>query len=158
MGKTGRLGPAPAANDEQNAWQLGLLPSSATNIRLRGSDLYRLNCQGCHGEAGLGAPPEINSLIDPVRATSASLLIERMKSRGMDIGSSTAAEMAKQAHDALLQRLQRGGQDMPSFSQLNSAEIQSLIEYLKHLSAVPGARELTVTASQMRVGELIVKS
>ena len=158
MGKTARLGPAPSASDEQLAWQLGVLPSSASNIPLHGSDLYRLDCQGCHGEAGLGAPPEINSLIDPVRATSASLLIERMKSRGMEIDSSTAAEMAKQAHQALLQRLQRGGQDMPAFSQLNSAEIQSLLEYLKHLSGVPGAKELTITAAPMRVGELIVKS
>lgn len=158
MGKTGQLGPAPSANGEQLAWQLGVLPASAANLRLRGSDLYRLNCQGCHGEAGLGAPPEINSLIDPVRATSASLLIERMKSKGMEIGSSTASNMAKQAHDALLQRLQRAGQDMPAFSQLNNAEIQSLIEYLKHLSGVTGARELTVTTSPMRVGELIVKS
>ena len=43
------------------------------STRLYGSDLYRFKCQGCHGAFCTGAPPEINSVIDPVRATSASV-------------------------------------------------------------------------------------
>src|ERR1700687_3756075 len=57
MGKTGHLGPA-ALPGEGSRWQLGLSPGIATAVSLRGADLYRLNCQSCHGEAGLGAPPE----------------------------------------------------------------------------------------------------
>lgn len=159
MGKTGRLGP-PASEEEGQGthWQLGLLNASGTNLTVRGQDLYRLNCQACHGEKGLGAPPEINSIIDPVRATSAPLMLERMKTKGMDITSAAATEMAKQAQNSLLERLHKGGQSMPPFSQLNDAEVRALIEYVKHLSAVPGARQVTVNEPPVRVGELIVKS
>jgi mono/diheme cytochrome c family protein len=158
MGKTGQLGP-PASEPGQGArWQLGLLNSSGKNTTLRGQDLYRLNCQGCHGETGLGAPPEIHSVIDPVRATSVPLMMERMKQRGMDIGRGTATEMAKQAGDALVERLHNGGQDMPAFSQLNDGEVRTVLEYLKQLSGVPGAKQLAVNESPERVGEFIAKS
>ena len=160
MGKTGRLGPPPSPSGEDDAgWQMGLLPVATTeNITLHGADLYRLNCQGCHGEAGLGAPPEIHSVIDPVRATSVSLILARMKKSGMDMSTGAAAELARQSQNALLQRLHSGGQEMPSFSQLNDAEVRALIAYLNQLAGVPGAKQLTVTESPARVGELIVKS
>ena len=160
MGKTGRLGPPPPASGEDAAgWQMGLLPaSSPENITLHGADLYRLNCQGCHGEAGLGAPPEIHSVIDPVRATSVPLILARMKKSGMDMSSGAAAELARQSQNALLQRLHSGGEEMPSFSQLNDAEVRALIAYLNQLAGVPGAKQLTVTETPARVGELIVKS
>jgi mono/diheme cytochrome c family protein len=106
----------------------------------------------------LGAPPEINSVIDPVRATSAALTVARMKKSGMDMSASAAAEMARQSQSALLDRLHHGGQDMPSFSQLNDAEVRSLIAYLNQLAGVPGAKQLTVTETPVRVGELVVKS
>ena len=158
MGKTGRLGP-PASDDPTTpGWRLGLLTPSSPQITLSGQDLYRLNCQGCHGEAGLGAPPEIHSVIDPVRATSAPLFIERMKQRGMDVSQANAQQMAKQAHEALLLRLHNGGQDMPAFPQLNDREIRALLGYLKQLSGMPNAEQVTVTASPGRVGEFIVKS
>ena len=157
MGKTGRLGP-PAVEEEGKRWQLGFLASSDREVQLRGQDLYRLNCQPCHGEKGLGAPPEINSILDPVRATSAPLMLERMKQRGMDISPAAAAEMAKQAQSSLTARLHKGGQSMPAFSQLNEIEMRALIEYLKELSGTPGARQSAVTVAPVRVGELIVKS
>ena len=81
---------------------------------LYGSDLYRLKCQSCHGTSGMGAPPEINSVIDPVRATSARIYIERMKKAGMDVTWKDAAPLAKQAKGMLLDRLHKGGTDMPS--------------------------------------------
>src|ERR1039457_2245362 len=71
MGKTGRLGPPPAnPGEEIPHWQpVSAVSSVPQTVTLHGSDLYRLNCQGCHGESGQGAPPEINSVINPVRAT-----------------------------------------------------------------------------------------
>jgi mono/diheme cytochrome c family protein len=158
MEKTGRLGPPPSESGETAGWQMGLLPVSAETSTLHGADLYRLNCQGCHGEAGLGAPPEIHSVIDPVRSTSVPLILARMKNSGMDMSAGAAAELAKQSQDALLQRLHSGGQDMPSFSQLNDAEVRTLIAYLNQLAGVPGAKQLAVTETPVRVGELIVKS
>lgn len=159
MGKTGRLGPpAPADGMTTAAWQLGVLPSSAEAVQLHGQDLYRLNCQGCHGEAGLGAPPEINSVINPVRATSVPLVLERMKKAGMDMTPAAASELAKQAQDALQQRLHNGGQSMPPFPHLDEAEIRALIAYLKQLAGVPGATQLAVTEPPERIGEHIVKS
>ena len=82
MGKTWRLGPLLKAGQETaDSAQSALRHSSSTNtVLLHGADLYRLNCEGCHGESGLGAPPEIASIINPVRATSVNLVLERMKS------------------------------------------------------------------------------
>src|SRR5208283_3905634 len=162
MGKTGRLGPPPALPGEgTDLWQRGLSPSTAPQtVTLHGADLYRLNCQGCHGESGQGAPPEINSVINPVRATSVALILERMKTVGMDISRADAAQLAQQSNTALLQRLHNGGQNMPPFPHLNEAEVRSLVAYLKQLASVPGAEreQVAVRESPVRVGEHIVKS
>ena len=162
MGKTGRLGPpAPAPGEEGAHW----LPASSISVTsqsvtLHGSDLYRLNCQACHGESGQGAPPEINSVINPVRATSVRLVMERMKTTGMDIRRTEAVKLTQQANAALLQRLHSGGQNMPAFPHLNEAEIRSLVAYLKQLAGVPGAvsGQIAVQESHVRIGEHIVKS
>lgn len=160
MGKTGQLGPAvfesaPGANEGRPT------PVFVTqSVPLHGSDVYRLNCQGCHGQTGQGAPPEINSIIDPVRGTSVTLVIQRMKSRGMDIGRAEAEQMAQQAGTALRQRLHQGGESMPPFPHLDEAEIKALVAYLDQLAGVPGAerQQVTVKESSLRVGEHIVKS
>jgi mono/diheme cytochrome c family protein len=180
MGKTGRLGPAPVLSEETPCPQLDV-PAlrdrvtcnivgsqdedsspgfSARTVILHGSDLYRLNCRGCHGESGLGAPPDINSVINPVRATSVAAIMERMKNIGMDMSRADAAVLAKQSKAALLQRLHNGGQNMPPFSHLNEAEIRSLFAYLTQLAGVSGAEreQVVVRESPARVGELIVKS
>ncbi|MGB9071142.1 MAG: c-type cytochrome [Terriglobales bacterium] len=162
MGKTGRLGPPPLAPGEEPArWQTGLPGSAAAGtVSLHGADLYRLNCRGCHGEAGQGAPPEINSVINPVRASSVTAVMERMKAIGMSISRADATKLAEQAKTALLQRLHQGGQDMPAFSHLNEAEIRSLMAYLKQLAGVRGAEreQVAVRESPVRVGEQIVRS
>jgi mono/diheme cytochrome c family protein len=160
MGKTGRLGPAPAPADESSRWQMGLSTSATAAVSLRGADLYRLNCQSCHGETGQGAPPEINSVINPVRATSVATVVERMKATGMNMSHADAVKMAEQSKDALLKRLHNGGQDMPAFPHLDDAEVRALIGYLKQLSGLPGAEheQTSVKESPMRVGEHIVKS
>jgi len=162
MGKTGRLGPPPAVpGAETDRWQPGLSSSvTPQTVTLHGADLYRLNCQGCHGESGQGAPPEINSVINPVRATSVALIMERMRTVGIDISRADAVQLAKQSNTALLQRLHNGGQDMPPFPHLNDAEVRSLFAYLNQLAGVPGAEreQLAVKESPIRVGEHIVKS
>jgi mono/diheme cytochrome c family protein len=162
MGKTGHLGPpAPALGETASLRQPDVTDSATSQtVTLRGADLYRLNCQGCHGESGQGAPPEINSVINPVRATSVALVMARMKTAGMDIGRADAVKLAQQANAALLQRLHKGGQNMPPFPQLNEAEVRALLAYLRQLAGVPGAEaeQVTVKESPIRIGEHIVKS
>lgn len=162
MGKTGHLGPpAPVPGETASVSQPELSYSVASQTpTLHGSDLYRLNCQGCHGESGQGASPEINSVINPVRATSITLVMARMKTVGMDISRADAVKLAQQSNAALLQRLHNGGQDMPPFPHLNEVEVRSLFAYLKQLASVPGAEreQLAVKESPVRVGEHIVKS
>src|SRR5262249_28826642 len=140
MGKTDTLGPRSAdPSEEASDWALRLsIDSTTRDVSLRGSDLYRLNCQACHRDSGQGAPPEINSIIDPVRATSTTLVMARMKNGGMSMNRAAVAELAKQSEHALLQRLHTGGQDMPAFPHLSTAETNSLVTYMEELAGVPG--------------------
>ncbi len=160
MGKTGRLGPAPTQPEDARYYPLASPGVNTHAVILHGSDLYRLNCRGCHGESGLGAPPEINSVINPVRSTSVAIILQQMKNRGMEIGQNDAAELARQSKASLMQRLHHGGQDMPPFPHLSEAEIRSLFAYLKQIAGVPGAEseQATVRESPVRVGEHLVKS
>jgi mono/diheme cytochrome c family protein len=161
MGKTWSLGPSATLGAQTSRVPPEISSLDATQaVTLYGSDLYRLNCRGCHGESGGGAPPEINSVINPVRATSVALIRERMKKSGMEVSRANAAELAGQSQAALLQRLHNGGQDMPPFPHLSEAEIRSLVAYLKELAGVPGAEheQVGVKESPLRVGEQIVKS
>jgi mono/diheme cytochrome c family protein len=162
MGKTWDLGPPPPMPGEESPrWQLVLSPGYAAQpVVLHGSDLYRLNCQGCHGVTGSGAPPEINSVINPVRATSVAIILERTKKTGQEMSRAGAAELAKQAKVLILQRFHKGGEAMPPFPQLNELEIRSIVAYLEQLSEVPGAErnQVAVKGSPTRVGEQIVKS
>jgi mono/diheme cytochrome c family protein len=159
MGKTGRLGPGPQEDGALEQTQAPIFPSR-DGVTIHGPDLYRLNCQGCHGESGLGAPPEVNSVISPVRATSVPLVVARMKDKGMDISYADASKLAEQSKAALLDRLHKGGENMPAFPQLSEAEIRALLAYLNHLADVPVAssNSWAVKESPVRVGELIVKS
>ena len=126
MGKTGHLGPPPFLPPaEPFQWNPGI--ARPATVTLHGSDLFRFNCRPCHGESGMGAPPEINSVINPVRATSVAAVIERMKQNGMEIGRADALTLAQQSRILLLQRLHNGGHDMPPFLHLTEAEIRSLL-------------------------------
>jgi len=158
MGKTGHLGPPPSIEGDSSTTGLAIVSSGPK--ALSGEDLYRLNCRGCHGESGQGSPPEINSVINPVRGTSVQLILQRMRSTGMDMSQSEATQLSKQASAALLKRLHEGGENMPSFSYLSDVEVTAVISYLKQLSGVPSAefKEKAVSESQLRIGELIVRS
>lgn len=126
---------------------------------LTGSDLYRLNCQSCHGPDGKGAPPEIKSLIDPVRGASPTLVMQKMQKMGRSIDDAFAKELAANADSTLRQRLQQGGEKMPPFQHLRGDEVEALLNYLKELAGVPASerRGLLVTQSVARVGEHVVK-
>ena len=160
MGKTGMLGPPTLVTGEPASVRPTAAQSTRQAITLHGSDLYRLNCRGCHGEFGLGVPPEINSVINPTRATSAAVVMERMKSRGMDMSRADAAQLANQSKAALLERLHQGGTDMPPFPHLSGPEIRAIFAYLRELAEIPGAEKQRVTLeeSPIRVGEHVVKS
>lgn len=162
MGKTWHLGPPPSALEEElSRGHKELLIGCANQITtLHGADLYRLNCRTCHGETGLGAPPEITSIISPVRATSVRLVLERMKEIGGDMSREQVMQLTQQAQAALVQRLHKGGKSMPPFPYLNEAEVRSIMAYLRQLASIPGAEneQIAVSESPVRVGELIVKS
>jgi cytochrome c5 len=162
MGKTWHSGPvAPMPGEKPTGGQQRLSPDfAARTMTFHGSDVYRLNCRGCHEESGHGAPPEINSVIDPVRATSVEVIMARMKRVGMNMSRANATLLAKQSNTALLDRFHKGGQDMPPFPQLSELEIRSLLAYLRQLAGVPGAEkeQVAINESPSHVGEQIVRS
>ena len=126
---------------------------------LTGGDLYRLNCQSCHGPKGEGAPPEIKSLIGPVKGSSPVLVEERMKKMGRPIGNELARELASQAEASLRQRLQEGGKKMPPFKHLDKEEVDALLQYLqKHFGDLKSEeKEILVSQSVARVGQHLVQ-
>jgi mono/diheme cytochrome c family protein len=162
MGRTWDMGPSSTMPREESPHrQPELTPGFATNIvTVHGSDLYRLNCQGCHGASGAGAPPEINSIINPVRATSVAVIMARTKKSGQETSRADATALAKQAEILLMDRFHKGGQNMPPFPQLSEGEIRSIVAYLEELSDVPGAEknQVAIKESPYRVGEHIIKS
>ena len=159
LGKMGGDGPPPANLRETMPSVEG---ESAENepFTLRGRDLYRLSCESCHGPDGRGAPPEINSLLAPVRATSAALLEARLRKQGRRLPPGMAQQLAADAEKSLRDRIANGGKRMPAFPQLTGGEIVALESYLETLAQVPAAERLPpaeVTLSAARVGELLVK-
>ncbi len=161
MGKTWELGPAPTEPGQiPPMWQLELTNGYASQtLTIHGSDLYRLNCRGCHGALGHGSPPEINAVTGPVQATSVTATMERMKQAGREMSRADVSAVAKESKILLLQRLHMGGLHMPPPT-LSDTEIRSLVAYLEVLSDVPGAanRQIAVRESSYRIGEHIVKS
>ena len=135
-------------------------PPDLTEVfTLTGADIFRLSCRSCHAADGSGSPPEVKSLIDPIRATSARLQMERMEALGRPIPRAMADTLASQAKQKFLQRLHHGGQRMPVFNHLADDEVDALFGYLERLAKVPGAPEkpARLNRSVTRVGELLVK-
>jgi mono/diheme cytochrome c family protein len=155
MGRVANWGASPSSAPDQPASREG--PDGG--FLLSGADLYRLNCQSCHRADGWGVPPEINSLIGPVQATSPAMIRAQMKQRGIDLDAKTANQLVSQAQAALRTRLQNGGEKMPPFRHLAREEVEALLAYLEELAGVPGAelRQISLSESPTRVGELLVK-
>jgi len=155
MGRVANWGPSPSRAPSQ--------PSSGEgpdgDFLLSGADLYRLNCQSCHKADGSGVPPEINSLIGPVQATSPVMIRAQMKQRGIELDAKTVSKLVSQAEAALHTRLQNGGEKMPPFRHLAQEEVAALLAYLEELAGVPGAERKQIWLSEPagRVGEHLVK-
>ncbi len=158
MGRTGEWGPPPQSPYVMPPTDIGYFERMPGPVTLTGADLYRLNCQPCHQADGSGVPPEINAIIGPVQATSATLMERRMREMGRPISAAFARELATGSMKDLRDRLKNGGQKMPSFGYLTPAEVNALISYLDLLAGAPGTeKQATVTEPVMRVGELLVK-
>ena len=158
MGSTGALGPSPDAPVVPGDYR-PVLGDLTQPVTVTGEDLYRLDCRGCHKADGGGAPPEINSLIEPVQGTSLTLWQQRMKAAGRSVDASFAASVVSGAKADLLKRLREGGKKMPAPTHLQGPEVDALVAYLEMLAGVPGAasRQRTVAATWARVGEHVVK-
>jgi len=156
LGRIGDMGHAESAPAAAANW-----PWSALQDRwlLNGGDLYRLNCRSCHNAEGTGLPPEINSVLDPVRAASAPLLQRRMEERGRPIDAKTARELAGQAEANLRKRLHDGGEKMPALPHLRASEVEAILAYLGHLAGVPETQrwEARIALTDAQVGQHIVK-
>jgi mono/diheme cytochrome c family protein len=124
-----------------------------------GAVLYRWNCQGCHGPEGKGFDPEINSIIGPVQGTSEALTKARMAARGVEADDEMVQQVTELAQQALHDRLQHGGTNMPAFSYLRPDEVEALTGYLEKLASVPPTKRdgLVVSESAARTGELILR-
>lgn len=139
-------------------------PQQAANIlnkefSVSGADLYRWNCQGCHGVDGKGFAPEINSIIGPVQGTSENMTRARLVARGLDVDDDMVKQVSDLARQALRDRLHHGGTNMPAFSHLRPDEIEALTSYLEKLASVPEAKGdgLVVHETAARAGEHILR-
>lgn len=134
-------------------------PEVTERFVLTGADLFRLSCRSCHSADGTGSPPEVKSLIDPIRATSVEATLRQMEARGRPIGRDFAETLAGQAKQTFLDRLEHGGERMPIYDHLADDEIDALYGYLLRLARVPGApeKDVRLERSVTRVGELLVK-
>jgi len=126
---------------------------------LAGVDLYRLNCQSCHGLEGKGAPPEISSLITPVQGTSPAFVKKRMEARGTPVDDEFASQLADQAEAALRNQLKNGSETQPTKKWQREDEIEALIGYLQELAGVGSSKNanMLVRESAAHVGEHVVK-
>lgn len=156
LGKMGGDGPPPA-NLREPPLEGGGARADAP-FTLEGRDIYRFSCRACHGPDGRGAPPEINSLLDPVRATSAALLEARQRKQGRRLPPGMARQLAADADRSLRDRIANGGRKMPAFPQLSEDEVAALLGYLRALAGVPrGPAPPPLELPAARVGEIIVK-
>jgi len=152
LGRVGRFGPSADARPLQGT-------EAGASFVLTGADLYRLNCRSCHESDGQGVPPEIHSVIPPVRGASPAWLKQDFKRRGFPVNDQFLAGVAKGAQQDLRKRLAKGGQEMPAFGHLQGPEVDALVGYLQTLAAVPDApaAPTRVREDLLRVGEHIVK-
>ncbi len=149
---SGRYGPSePAAAP---AASLSVPPQ----VALSGADLYRLNCQACHGLEGRGAPPEIKSAVDPVRGVPLEVLREQMKAQHQPAGEAEARARPERVRANVLMRVHNGGQRMPSRAHLSDRELDLLFAYLGVLADKPGATAAQhETVSWARLGQHVAK-
>jgi mono/diheme cytochrome c family protein len=159
LGQMGGTATAPeTARREPQLAEHQMAQALAETFELTGADVYRIDCRSCHGPEGDGAPPEIRSLIGPAQGTSPALIERRMEQRGAPISEAMAAQLASQAEQTIRDRLQHGGEKMPSLGYLRPEEVAALLGYLRQLAGAPGTEHVTaVKESGAHVGEQVIK-
>jgi mono/diheme cytochrome c family protein len=126
-------------------------------VELSGADLYRLNCQSCHGAEGTGSPAEIKSVLGLVQGSSLELVRQRLNQTGTSSGSEARAQATKARTD-LYQRIRKGGQRMPALAHLQEADINAIYAYLTRLAGAPDAPpQSRRPTGWARLGEHVVK-
>lgn len=132
---------------------------AARNFVLSGADLYRIDCQSCHGPTGAGAPPVINALVGPVQGTSVAFLTAEMRKRSRPVDQSFLRTLAQGAVGDFRARMRNGGKKMPAFAHLDGREVDALLGYLRRMVAVPDApaKDTLLKMPAARVGEHLVK-
>ncbi len=130
----------------------------SAQAELGGADLYRFNCQGCHGLEGRGAPPEIKSAVDPVRGVPLDVLRAQLKAQHQPPGEAEARARPGHVRAEILRRVHNGGQRMPPREHLTDGELDLLFAYLGVLAGSPKAGPVKhETISWDRVGQHVVK-
>lgn len=126
---------------------------------LTGADLYRISCRACHKADGTGAPPEIRSLLGPVRSASIQWMTADMTARGRNLGPAFIRQLTTATEADLRARLRNGGHNMPAFGQISDQEYPVLRGYLDELADLPDAKPgpRSIAERRDRVGELVVK-
>ena len=152
---TTALGPPPSAPPVTPA---PLPQAIGKPVVLSGADLFRLNCQACHGAEGKGSPPEIKSVLGAVQGSSLELVRRRMQQEGKAGATSAARAEAGRARTDLHSRVQKGGLRMPPLAHLNEADFVALYAYLTQLAGTPDASpQSRRTVSWSRLGEHVIK-
>lgn len=150
---SGRVGPTtrPASPPLTSL----VVPSAVT---LTGADLYRLNCQACHGHSGAGAPPEVKSAVDPIRGVPLDVLRKQLKAQHQPEGQAAARATPRRVRAGILLRMHQGGQRMPSREHLSELELGLVFDYLTALAADrPAAATRPETANWAQLGQHVVK-
>ena len=111
------------------------------SIQISGTDLYRINCQSCHGPDGKGQPPDIPSLWDFSK-----------KLNSLD------AREAREAEQLLRKRLHEDGLGMPAFDYFTKVEENAVVNYLRSLGGEELKEDYALTISAEKLGEQIVKA
>jgi mono/diheme cytochrome c family protein len=139
-------------------WGRATTPTAQPFV-LTGEDLYRVSCQSCHGPHGAGSPPQVNSLVGPVEGTSTELLVQRMRKAGRPVDVPFLRGVTAGAASDLRQRIQQGGEKMPSFGYLTTEEVDALVAYLQRMVGAPDApaSDSRLTLSADAVGELVAR-
>lgn len=158
MGRMGGNGPIPPS-PRREPMPLGVETTQYKPFQFTGADIYRWGCQSCHSSTGSGNPPEINSIIGPVRSTSPELLKQQFKRQNREVSDQIIRQLATQAEKALDKRLHQGGKKMPSFNYLQKEETQQLKNYILRLAGIPATNQAVKMLKEpaLRVGEVLVK-
>jgi mono/diheme cytochrome c family protein len=150
---SGRYGPTTRPNDP--AISALVVPSSVT---LTGGDLYRLNCQACHGLSGAGAPPEVKSATDPIRGVPIDVLRKQMKAQQQPESEAATRSTPARIRAGLLLRMHQGGQRMPARDHLTETELGLVFDYLTALADKhPDAAARRETVNWAQLGQHVVK-